>query len=326
MKRTALAFGLVLALAVAPAAAQTRVSVAVGFGVPRPYVSGIVVVGRPYVYRPYFYRPPLVVVVPRPYPVRPLFVDRVFVTRARIYRHHHRHHRYGYDDDESAPPVNPAPYHSERARAEVAGAAPDALGGSARYGGQAGGVARTPPAFFFLLRGRVCRLAAKQLAKERGCRGQRYDEDLLQPNQGGEQHLEEPCLRGDAPGDQRGNAVFGDLVGTRDEVGVAVPLVELDETHHLAHRALDRLELVHRGDRVEYQDAAPPEHPDVVVERAPAVAAEPQVLRPVALVTGAVVVRRLRPRGAARGKRASERTFPASSSVEGLGFVSGRRA
>src|SRR3989454_8042076 len=117
---------------------------------------------------------------------------------------------------------------SERVR-RFAGAAPDALGRSARYGGQAGGVARTPPAFFFLLRGRVCRLAAEQLAKEPGCRGQRYDEDLLQPNQGGEQHLEEPCLRGDAPGDQRGNAVFGDLVGTRDEVGVAVPLVRSEE-------------------------------------------------------------------------------------------------
>src|SRR3989442_11939384 len=40
------------------------------------------------------------------------------------------------------------PYHSERERADVADAEPAALGGVARYGGQAGGVARTPPAFF----------------------------------------------------------------------------------------------------------------------------------------------------------------------------------
>src|SRR5436190_1826828 len=99
MKRTAWAFGLVCALAAAPAAAQTRVSVAVGFGVPRPDVAGVVVVGRPYLYRPYFYRPPLVVVVRRPYPVRPVFVDRVFVSRPRIYRHHHRHvHHHGTAD------------------------------------------------------------------------------------------------------------------------------------------------------------------------------------------------------------------------------------
>src|SRR5438094_10378897 len=100
MKRTAWAFGLVCALAAAPAAAQTRVSVAVGFGVPRPDVAGVVVVGRPYLYRPYFYRPPLVVVVRRPYPVRPVFVDRGFVSRPRIYRHHHRHvHHYDYHDE-----------------------------------------------------------------------------------------------------------------------------------------------------------------------------------------------------------------------------------
>src|SRR5439155_25225897 len=97
--------------------------------------------------------------------------------------------------------------------------------------------------------GRVRRLAAEQLAEERGARGERYDEQLLQPDQGGEQHLEEPCLRGDAAGDQRGDRVFRDLVGTRDEVGVAVPLVELDEAHHLAHRPLDRLELVRSEER-----------------------------------------------------------------------------
>jgi hypothetical protein len=76
-----------LALGAAPIAAQTRVRVAVGFVVPRPFVTGVVVVGRPYgVYRPYryvYYRRPVIVV--RRYPV------------AR-YRHHHRRH-WDYDEE-----------------------------------------------------------------------------------------------------------------------------------------------------------------------------------------------------------------------------------
>ena len=88
MKRVLLATGLALALGVLPIAAQTRVTVAVGFGVPRSYVTGVVIVGRPHVYYPprraYSYRPPL------------------FVTRraylARYRRHHHRYH-YDYDCD-----------------------------------------------------------------------------------------------------------------------------------------------------------------------------------------------------------------------------------
>ena len=100
----ALTIGLGLALAAQPAVAQARVSVALGFGVPRPYVSGVVIVGRPhfyrpYVYRPYFYRPPVVVVVPRAYPVRPLFVERVVVPRGRIHGHHHRGRFYDRDRD-----------------------------------------------------------------------------------------------------------------------------------------------------------------------------------------------------------------------------------
>jgi hypothetical protein len=79
-----------LALGATPLAAQTRVSVAVGFVIPRPYVTGVVIVGRPHVYSPhgraFHYR-------------RPLFVAR----RANVvrYRHHqHRHHyRYDRDDD-----------------------------------------------------------------------------------------------------------------------------------------------------------------------------------------------------------------------------------
>src|SRR5437870_4830350 len=45
MKRVLLAVGMALALSAAPMAAQTRVSVAVGFGVPRPYVTGVVILG-----------------------------------------------------------------------------------------------------------------------------------------------------------------------------------------------------------------------------------------------------------------------------------------
>src|SRR3989441_13372516 len=102
MKRWVLAFGLLLVLTAAapPAPAQTRVSVAVGFGVPRPYVSGVVVVGRPYFYRPYFYRRPVGIVVPPPYRAHPLFVDRAVVgpTWGRPHPHHHPH--FDSDDDD----------------------------------------------------------------------------------------------------------------------------------------------------------------------------------------------------------------------------------
>src|SRR5439155_24428299 len=97
--------------------AQTRVSVAVGFGVPRPYVSGVVVVGRPYFYRPYFYRRPVVIVVPPPNPAHPLFVDRAVVVRTWGRRHHHHHHHFhSDDDDEGSSRVVREPYHSERER------------------------------------------------------------------------------------------------------------------------------------------------------------------------------------------------------------------
>lgn len=86
MKRVLMAVGIALSLGAAPIAAQTRVSVAVGFAVPRPFVTGFVVVGRPYaVYRPHhysFYRRPVIIV--RRYHVR-------------RYRHHHRH--WDYDED-----------------------------------------------------------------------------------------------------------------------------------------------------------------------------------------------------------------------------------
>ncbi len=86
MKRLLLAAGIALVLGATPIAAQTRVSVAVGFGVPRPYVTGVVIVGRPYGYYPhrraFYYRPPL-------------FVAR----RVYLVRHRHHHHRYYYRDD-----------------------------------------------------------------------------------------------------------------------------------------------------------------------------------------------------------------------------------
>src|SRR2546427_12522971 len=84
MKQWVVAFGLLLVLTAvaAPTPAQTRVSVAVGFGVPRPYVSGVVVVGRPYFYRPYFYRRPVGIVVPPPHRAHPPLVGRAGLVRA----------------------------------------------------------------------------------------------------------------------------------------------------------------------------------------------------------------------------------------------------
>jgi hypothetical protein len=89
MKRMLLAVGMALALGAAPIAAQTRVSVAVGFGVPWPYVTGVVIVGRPHVYdshrRAFYYRP------------RVFGARRVYAAR---HRHQHRyHHHYDRDDE-----------------------------------------------------------------------------------------------------------------------------------------------------------------------------------------------------------------------------------
>src|SRR2546425_11858312 len=98
MKQWVVAFGLLLVLTAvaAPAPAQTRVSVAVGFGVPRPYVSGVVVVGRPYFYRPYFYRRPVGILVTPPYRAHPLFLDRAGVVPAGGRRHHHHPHHFRF--------------------------------------------------------------------------------------------------------------------------------------------------------------------------------------------------------------------------------------
>src|SRR3989475_8165523 len=88
MKRVLLAAGIALALGVTPIAAQTRVHVAVGFGIPQPYVTGVVIVGRPQVYYPhrraFYYRPSLFV-------VRRGFLDRD--------RHHSPPHYHPYYPD-----------------------------------------------------------------------------------------------------------------------------------------------------------------------------------------------------------------------------------
>lgn len=84
MKHWILAIGLALALAASPAAAQTRVDVVVGLGAPRPFVTGVVLVGRP---RPYYSRSVY-------FHPRPIFVQRVYVVR----RHHrHAYRRYHHD-------------------------------------------------------------------------------------------------------------------------------------------------------------------------------------------------------------------------------------
>jgi hypothetical protein len=70
MKRLAVALGVALAVGAVPAApatAQTRVAVMLGFALPRPYVSGVIVVGPRYEYD----AEPEVVVVPATLPVSP---------------------------------------------------------------------------------------------------------------------------------------------------------------------------------------------------------------------------------------------------------------
>ncbi len=74
-----------------------------------------------------------------------------------------------------------------------------------------------------------------------------------------------------------------------------MPLVELDQVHHRDHAGVHCRELGDPRDRGEHEHAAAPEDADVVVERAGRLTREPEFLRPVELVRGAVVVRGLRP-------------------------------
>ena len=104
MKRIMFLTGLVFLLAAGTASAQTSVRLSIGFGVPSPYVSGYVLIGRPHV-RP-VYRPTIfdhrrhrgrVVVVARPVfrrPSRRIVVDRSHHQAEK----HHRADRGEHND------------------------------------------------------------------------------------------------------------------------------------------------------------------------------------------------------------------------------------
>lgn len=82
MKRTIILVGLLFGLTAGVSQAQTQVGVTISFG--DPYVSGHVVIGRPYYHRhahPYYYRY-------RSYVVEE---PRVVVVRHRHYARYHRH-------------------------------------------------------------------------------------------------------------------------------------------------------------------------------------------------------------------------------------------
>ena len=86
MKKIVLVLGMLLVVGAAGASAQTRWRLSLGFGHPRPYVSGFMVVGRPaplVVYRPYWWRP--VVVYPRRFGFERAY-GRRFHDRFRPYR------------------------------------------------------------------------------------------------------------------------------------------------------------------------------------------------------------------------------------------------
>lgn len=103
MRKTILLAGLALALAAGTASAQTSVQLSLGFGVPRPYVSGYVFIGRPHlrpVYRPYHYRPYL---HPRYHARHRFYRPAPFAYRPQrrvIIVDRHRHHRFDRDHHE----------------------------------------------------------------------------------------------------------------------------------------------------------------------------------------------------------------------------------
>ncbi len=104
MNRFAEALGVALAVALVPAApatAQTRVAVALAFALPRPHVSGVIVVGPRYGYDA---EPEVIVVpVPRRYWYRHPYVGRREYREYRACRgsrHHRRHGDDGEYDDE----------------------------------------------------------------------------------------------------------------------------------------------------------------------------------------------------------------------------------
>jgi len=89
MKRVLLAVGIALALGVTPIAAQTRVHVAVGFGIPQPYLTGVVIVDG---------RKSTTHTARFPLPTSLFVVRRVYVDRYRHHRHRY-YHRYDRDDE-----------------------------------------------------------------------------------------------------------------------------------------------------------------------------------------------------------------------------------
>ncbi len=102
MNRFAIALGVALAGAAVPAVpatAQTRVAVVLGFALPRPHVSGVIVVGPRYGYD----SEPEVVVVPAPrrYWYRhPYVVERREYYRCHCYHRRHRDDGDDYDDED----------------------------------------------------------------------------------------------------------------------------------------------------------------------------------------------------------------------------------
>lgn len=99
MKRTLLLAGFATLFAAGTASAQTSVQLSFGFGVPRPYISGDVFIGRSFirpVYRPYYY------FYPHRYPYyfyEPLPRRYGPARRVIIYEREHRFYRRDFDRD-----------------------------------------------------------------------------------------------------------------------------------------------------------------------------------------------------------------------------------
>lgn len=97
MKTTLFIAGLATLLAAGTASAQTSVELSFGFGVPRPYISGDVFIGRSFirpVYRPYYYY------YPHRYPYyfyEPLPRWYGPPRRVIIYERDHRYYRRDFD-------------------------------------------------------------------------------------------------------------------------------------------------------------------------------------------------------------------------------------
>jgi len=99
MKKIVPLLGLVWLAAAGTASAQTSVQLSLGFGVPRPYISGDVFIGRSFVrpvYRPFYYY------YPNRYPYYfydPLPVRYGPARRVVIFERDHRYYRRDFDRD-----------------------------------------------------------------------------------------------------------------------------------------------------------------------------------------------------------------------------------